>query len=96
MDEAEILEAIEKVKAFIPYDDSYNNTGVKRLAKLELALEFSRLKDPNIIILRDEVIIDGKYIATLAGKKWRVRGKRGWYRYAQPVDLLHKIRGSEC
>lgn len=86
-----IEEQIKTVKAYIPLDDSFNNTAAKRLQKLEVALEFAKLGGNRVSVLRDEVIIDGKYIATLLNKKWKVKGKRKWYRYSSPTDLLHKL-----
>jgi len=86
--------AIRYAEEFAYYDDSYNQTGYKTLYKLETALLFAEHGGEGIQILHDEVIIDGKFIATLFNKRWRVKGKGTWYRYGKPMDLLHKLRGS--
>jgi hypothetical protein len=90
-----IEEQIKAVKAYIPYDDSYNNTAYKRLQKLEVALEFAKVGGNRVVVLRDEVIIDGTYVATLLNKKWKVKGKRKWYFYSSPTNLLHKLGESQ-
>jgi len=36
------------------------------------------------------VIIDDKFIASLASNKWRVEGKNKWYRYKSPSQLVDK------
>jgi len=87
-----IEEQIRTVKAYLPLDDSFNNTAAKRLQKLEVALEFAKVGGDRVVVLRDEVIIDGIFIATLLNKKWKVKGKRKWYRYTSPENLLHKLR----
>jgi len=35
-------EQIRIVKAYLPLDDSFNNTAAKRLQKLEVALDFAK------------------------------------------------------
>lgn len=89
---AQILEA----EASVLRDESYNNTASKNLEKLKLALEFAELRDPRIVINKDDVVIDGTFIATLSGRRWRVQGKAVWYRYNSPSALLQKIRGVGC
>jgi DNA-directed RNA polymerase delta subunit len=86
-----IEEQIRIVKAYLPLDDSFNNTAAKRLQKLEVALDFAKEGGDRVVVLRDEVIIDGVFIATLLNKKWKVKGKRKWYRYDSPKNLLHKL-----
>ena len=89
-----IEEQIRTVKAYLPLDDSFKNTAAKRLQKNKDALEFAKAGGNRVVVLRDEVIIDGIFIATLLNKKWKVKGKRKRYRYADPQNLLHKLRGS--
>tara|TARA_B110000208_G_C11751886_1_gene423771 strand:+ start:39 stop:341 length:303 start_codon:yes stop_codon:yes gene_type:complete len=89
-----IEEAIKTTQAFTQFDDSYNRTSLKTLEKLETALIFAKNGGVGVCVLRDEVIIDGKYIATLYNKKWKVKGTRKWYPYGNPLDLLHKLRGT--
>lgn len=93
---SEIKEQIKKAEVAARDDDSYNNTALKNLGKLERALQFAELEDPNIVISRDDVVIDDKYIATLAGLRWRVKGKGVWYYYSNPIDLVRKVRRTSC
>jgi hypothetical protein len=94
---SEIKEQIKKAEVAARNDDSYNNTALNNLYKLKLSLQFAELEDPNIVISRDYVVIDDKYIATLSGVlKWRVRGKNVWYYYSSHLDLVHKVRRTSC
>ena len=90
----DVKKAIQKVKEFIPYDTSYNMTSTKTLRKFETLLEFLEADSENVHYLGNVVVIDHKYHASLANRKWKVIGKGKWYPYSNPVDLLHKLRGS--
>lgn len=89
-----LLSQIDDAKVAVSHDESYNNTATKRLDKLNVALSFAELNDPNIAINSDDVVIDGRFIATLSGKRWRVKGKGVWYRYSDPAELVRKVRNS--
>ena len=90
----DVKDVIQKIQAFMPYDSSYNRTSVKTLHKYETLLEFLEADSENIYYMGDVVVIDNKYYASLVKKKWKHINKRKWYPYGNPVDLLHKLRGS--
>ena len=68
-----IEEQIKTVKAYIPLDDSFNNTAVKRLQKLEVALEFAKKAAIELLCY---VMKSSSMANTLLHSKQEVESKR--------------------
>jgi hypothetical protein len=91
----DIIEHIQELRDLPPYGED-NGTTASRIMRMQLALEYAEMEDPNIQVFWDCVEIDNKYIATYANLRWRVKGKAVWYHYSNPTDLLHKLRRTSC
>ena len=92
----DVKDAIQDAKKLALNDTSYNQTAAKNLSKLKLLHKFMELGGEGIDYWGGKIRIDEKYLVSLIVQKWSVIGGNGWwYHYGNPVDLLHKLRGSE-